>query len=236
MSHISLDRLLAFDNGQLSWGETLVLKGHLELCAHCRHALQDVRDIGGALLETLDDAPLAEDALDWAMARIERPLNDPSTEASVPTTPKTVQKEAQNSPLPPYLKGFDLPPSLTRAAIRPRYWAAPRVWVAPLESPHSKQPSGRKKRFEKTYLMYVPEGMKMPTHDHSGEELSLILTGGYHDGVSQYHRGDLSVCDEGFEHAPETASDEGCLLLVNQKGAIRPKTLLGKLLQPFARL
>lgn len=210
--HIAEDLLWDYHRGALPVGLRLTVEVHLELCPHCRAetALFDV--IGGALLDDVEGVPLSESALDLALARIERP------EEPV----KTVAK-----PHPAFLDGFDLPESLA-ARIAGRYWAAPGVWIAPVHTDDA--PKG-----SKTYLMHVKAGMTMPEHTHRGSEVTLVLKGRFSDVYGDYNQGDIAVCDDEHCHSPAII-DEDCLCLIWQAAPIVPKTWLGKLLQPFARI
>jgi putative transcriptional regulator len=210
--HVSEDLLWDYHRGALPVGLRLTVATHLELCPHCRNetALFDV--IGGALLDDIEGVELSESALDLALARIERP------EEPVKAVPR---------PQPAFLAGFDLPDALT-ARITDRYWAAPGVWIAPIHTDDA--PKG-----SKTYLMHVKAGMTMPEHTHRGPEVTLVLKGRFSDRYGDYNQGDFALCADEHSHSPAIL-DEDCLCLIWQQAAIVPKTMLGRLLQPFARI
>ena len=212
--HPPEDLLWDYHRGRLSPGVRLTVRTHMELCPQCRSELKLFDTIGGALLEEIDGVAMSENALDLALARIERPEE--------PESAMTVKR-------PAFLEGFDLPESLRTADIPGRYWAAPGVWMAPVRFDEDAQGT-------KTYLMYVKKGMVMPEHTHRGREITLMLKGNYSDNGGTYRRGDFVLCDENICHSPAMGADEDCLCLVAQDGLILPKTLLGKLLQPFARI
>jgi len=207
--HIDENVLLDFHQGHLSQGQTLVMACHLQMCADC-HALIHLFDtIGASYLEHGESLSLSEEALDLALARIERP--EPVETIAV---------------LPAFLQGFKLPPRLSQARIKPRYWAAPGVWMAPIDT------GG----VGKTYLMNVKRGMNMPLHDHRDTEMTLVLKGKIADYGGEFKPGDLCIRQAGDHHSPSIGEDEDCLCLISSSAAIIPKTLLGKCLQPFARI
>ncbi len=212
--HPGEDLLWDYYRGALPAGKALVVRTHLELCAHCRGDLNLFDAVGSAMLEQVEGVAMADNALDLALARIERP-----EEASV---------EAQPAALPAFLNGFDLPPGLHDSAIRGRYWAAPGVWMAPVDTGAGK--------WAKTFLMFVKAGMVMPEHTHRGLEMTLVLKGRFSDVHGDYRVGDVTCCDDDICHSPAIAADEDCLCLVYQEAPIIPKTWLGKVLQPFARI
>jgi putative transcriptional regulator len=151
------------------------------------------------------------------MARIERPFDaEPA-----PVAASVARK--------PFLEGLALPEFLI-ARVKSRYWAAPGVWVAPVRT--EKRPS----LFSKTYLLGVGRNMVMPVHDHGSSEMTLVLQGGFSDADGDYTVGDFIEKAPGEPHSPSTDGTEGCVSLITHERPIKPLTLLGKLLKPFARI
>ena len=70
-------------------------------------------------------------------------------------------------------------------------------------------------------LMRVEPGFGAAEHDHSAEELTLIVTGAYDDGHGRYQSGDLSLAKPGFSHAPKAEPGEVCYLLAVTYGPPR---------------
>ena len=79
-------------------------------------------------------------------------------------------------------------------------------------------------------------GLVMPMHDHGGTEMTLVLQGGFSDADGVYDVGDFIERLPGQVHSPSIDQTEGCLSLITHTEPIRPKTLLGLLLKPFARI
>ena len=218
---IGEDLLWDYHRGALSPGQALIVKLHLRLCTDCRETLHLFSVFGSALLANAPEVSLAANALDRAMARIERTANDHS--------PRTaIAPEAATEPL-----SIDLPdfakPVLQNLKYGRRYWAAPGVWMMPIVFSAASRGS-------KTYLMHVAAGMTMPAHAHRGRELTLILKGGISDDHQAYALGDVAQCFDDDIHSPAIHPDEDCLCLISQDGPIIPKTWLGRVLQPFARI
>jgi putative transcriptional regulator len=211
--HVTEDLLWDYHRGTLPLGLSLTVATHLELCPHCRAEAAVFDAVGGALLDDIEGVEISDSALDLALARIERP------EEPVRSVARSQHE---------FLAGFDLPDTVTAAPIANRYWAAPGVWMAPVYFDDG--PKG-----SKTFLMHVKAGMTMPEHTHRGPEVTLVLKGRFSDVYGEYVKGDIAVCADEHCHSPAIL-DEDCLCLVWQQAAIVPKTLLGKLLQPFARI
>ncbi|MDI7775855.1 ChrR family anti-sigma-E factor [Asticcacaulis sp. EMRT-3] len=213
--HPGEDVLWDYHCGRLSGGQALIMRAHTETCAQCRADLRLLDAVGGAMLETADEVAMSENALDLALARIERPV-----EAETETMPALPRR-------PAFLQGFELPESLRDVVVKKRYWAAPGVWMAPVEA-------GDSSKTAKTFLMHVKKGMTMPEHTHRGREMTLVLKGRFSDALGQYEVGDLTVCDEVVHHSPSIQED--CLCLVTLEASILPLTWLGRLIQPISRV
>jgi putative transcriptional regulator len=211
--HVTEDLLWDYHRGALPAGLRLTVATHLEMCPHCRGDAAVFDAVGGALLEDIEGVELSDSALDLALARIERP-------------DESVKRVAK--PQREFLAGFELPDTVSNAHIANRYWAAPGVWMAPIHVDDAPRGS-------KTFLMHVKAGMTMPEHTHRGPEVTLVLKGRFSDVYGEYSRGDIALCADEHSHSPAIL-DEDCLCLVWQEAAIIPKTWLGKLLQPFARI
>ena len=71
--HPSDTTLTAYAAGTLSEGAGLVIQAHLDVCPACHGTLGLLEAVGGALVEDLAPADLAADALDKALASLDRP-------------------------------------------------------------------------------------------------------------------------------------------------------------------
>ncbi|MDR3508017.1 MAG: cupin domain-containing protein [Caulobacteraceae bacterium] len=78
-------------------------------------------------------------------------------------------------------------------------------------------------------LMRIDPGHGAAPHDHDGDELTLILTGGYDDGHAQYGPGDVSLARPGFRHSPKADPGEVCYVLAIAYGDARFSGLFGLL-------
>jgi putative transcriptional regulator len=212
--HPAEDMLWDYYRGALKPGLALVVRSHLETCPHCRNDIGLFDAVGSAMLDEVEGVAMADNALELALARIERP----EMPAAVPARPARR--------VPAFLDGIDLPQTLKDARIHGRHWVAPGVWLARVEVGDASP----------TYLMRVPPGMAMPVHTHRGRETTVVLKGGFKDDKHSYGVGDFLCCDDADCHSPATEADEDCICLIAQEAPIVPLTWLGRLLQPFARI
>jgi len=76
-------------------------------------------------------------------------------------------------------------------------------------------------------LMRVEPGAGVADHDHAADELTLIVTGGYHDGHAHYGAGEVSLAQLDFVHAPKADPGEVCYLLAVTYGPARFQGVFG---------
>lgn len=59
------------------------------------------------------------------------------------------------------------------------------------------------------------------THDHTGEERTLVLAGAYRDGDIIYEPGDMAFASVGDAHAPRALAGQDCICLVAARGRMK---------------
>jgi putative transcriptional regulator len=202
--HPSEELLLDFAAGRLEHGPALVLKAHLGACPDCRGETARLEAVGGVLMAALPAAPMADDALARALARIEAPER-PDLRAPIEV---------------------GLPELLAGERLGPRRWLAPGLWLRRLE------PEGRS-RFN-TYLLHTSPGRRLPRHGHQGAEYVCVLEGAFSDATGRYGAGDFACGDEELVHEPLAEAGEACLCLISTQGRLRMHSLIGRVLQPVA--
>lgn len=60
-------------------------------------------------------------------------------------------------------------------------------------------------------LYWIKAGRKMPSHTHEGQEVTLVLKGGFADTSGRYRRGEIAIADEDIDHKPVADMDEDCI-------------------------
>lgn len=185
--HPADELLLSYAAGASDEAISLILATHLALCPQCRRTVANAEAAGGALLESVDKAPLAPDALQSVMSRLDEPVQKI---ASASRTPSNLPE-----PLRSYVGG-DL------EAIR---WTniAGGISFKPLFQ----------RGAARAQLIRSRPGAGVGSHTHRGEEFTLCLAGGYTDETGQYARGDLQSTTPDIFHRP--LADEGgdCIVL-----------------------
>ncbi len=82
-------------------------------------------------------------------------------------------------------------------------------------------------------LMRIEPGRGAAPHAHGGDELTLVLTGGYGDGHHHYGPGDVSLAQGDFTHAPKADPGAVCYVLAVTYGEPRFLGLIGLLQRVF---
>lgn len=151
----------------------------------------------GALLEALPGAPLAGDALARALQQL---------------PPETDMRPPAGSPRPGLLP---MPLALALEGQANRGWRRRLGGYSeiPIESLSGQGVEAR--------LLSIPPGKGAPQHDHSGEELTLVLAGSFHDGRAAFARGDVCAAAPGDVHHPRVDSAETCICFVVELGGVR---------------
>ena len=209
--HPSDETLFDFARGALTPGRSLVLRAHLGVCPGCRASVRLAEAVGGALMGELAPAEMARDALDQALARIERP--------PAPVAVPTVRANGN---------WIRVPTDVLIAAERRRRWAAPGVWVAPV--------TRDRRTGERCYLLGVGRGIAVPKHTHKGVEMICVLTGAYDDRGEMHHPGDFAENGEAVEHKPRVTMDGECVCLIAADNALVARDLIGWIMQPLVRI
>lgn len=215
--HASASTLAAYAAGALDEARSVVVAAHLSLCAECRAAARDFEALGGAMLDAIEPAAMAADALDrfWLRAggaQDARPAA--STAAANDLDPMHAP------PLDRYLKD-----GVEGIRWRP---VAPGVMQSVLAARGYREGALR--------LLKIAPGTRIPKHTHRGGELTLILKGAYEDALGAFTVGDLADLDEEATHSPLAVGSEDCICLIAASAPLVFKDLAARAMQPFVGL
>jgi putative transcriptional regulator len=149
-----------------------------------------MEQMGGALLASAAPAEMSASALSNAMAKLDDIAEDKPAQSSDPLPPVIAPE-----PLRSYIHG-----DLDRVRWIP---IGPGVSYRPL----------LKRKDARVQLIRTAPGAGVGTHTHGGEELTLVLTGGFTDVTGSYRRGDLQTTTPEIVHRPVTDADGYCVTL-----------------------
>jgi putative transcriptional regulator len=192
--HPSAELLAAFTSGLLPASADLCLRVHVEGCATCRGAVGALERAEEVLVDELEGVPLAADALDRVLARLD--------ETPVEPAPSRKARRLGDVTLPPALSAYELAP---RRLLRPGLWVA-----------HLRMPAPDDWR---TYILRAAPGQGLPSHGHSGPELVCVLMGAFRDG-REYRAGDFATASRLKRHRLTVTADGPCACLIATRGPL----------------
>lgn len=210
--HISDELLMSYEAGSLAEGWSLAVATHLAYCAPCRASARAAAQVGGALLDAIDVAPLRDGALDAALARIDATPVEPAARGAP-------ERASVPSPLRSYI-GADLDTVAWR-----KLGTGARQFVIKTGDGET---SAR--------LLRIPAGTPVPEHGHRGLELTVVLRGTLVDDQDRFGVGDVEEADGSVEHQPRAGEEEDCICLAVTDAPLRFKSLLVRLVQPFLKI
>lgn len=205
-AHAPAPMLAAYAGGCLCEGMSLLLACHLTYCPGCRDKVVRLEALGGALLAEGPPEPAEPDGLAEVLDRIDAPerSNRPPAE------------ELREAPIP-----APLAERLAACGMAVR-WRR----LLPGLSEH------RIGGFEtaRVSLFRARPGVCIPSHTHTGQEGTLVLSGRMRDGEAEFGPGDLTLADDRHVHRPRIVGDEVCVCLAVQTGQIRFTGPVGRVL------
>ena len=182
---------------------------HLALCPDCRGMTGRLEHLGGALLAAAAPVPL--------QCGMPEPAEVPAAD-SLPAPPIAMSDPLVPRPLRDYL-----PATVDRLPWQRLMSGVEEFRLA------ANGAGGR------ASLLRIGPGRAIPQHTHRGEEMTLVLAGGYTDRLGAFRRGDFSATDASIEHRPVAMMDAACICLVATDAPVRLTGWLGRLLNPFLR-
>jgi putative transcriptional regulator len=208
--HPEPTQLLDYAAGSQVEPIALVIASHLVYCAKCRAEVQRLEAVGGAMMQALAPAAVADDALERTLARMVQPATAPEPEPAFDAETLRIVPP----PLRPYLGR-----SLSELAWRRRTWSLEEARL------DCRIPGYL------VSLVRLPRKAGFPRHSHLGREYTLVLSGSYIDSHGRYEVGDLEYADADLEHRLHT--DDGCVCLVVLDAGVQFKGLFGAMANRF---
>lgn len=174
---------------------------HAELNREAGARMGAVESAFGALLERGETAGLQPGAFERVIGAVERIEAGERARAAAPAAPT------------------GLPDALARAARtdlkRGLAWRRCCPGLSEIRLP-SLDGAGAQAR-----LLRLDGGRAAPRHDHDGEEVTLVLAGGFLDEHGHYDAGDVCAAAPGLSHQPRVPEGEACVCLAVNWGRWR---------------
>jgi len=209
--HPGDDLLLSYAAGSLGESWSVAIATHLALCPVCREAVAAAEHIGGVLLDETPAETMSAGSLDDLLTR----LDEAPLEAHEPTGP---ERAILPEPLRGYIGGDvdDIPWKSSGGGTYQHLLSTSDLAQA--------------------RLLLIPEGRPVPEHGHRGRELTLVLSGSFHDHTGSFGRGDMEDADEDLIHTPIAGRGEDCVCLAVTDAPLKFTRFVPRLAQLFNKI
>lgn len=218
--HPSDEVLSDFAQGKLSTGMSVALSAHIELCQSCRQRSSELE---------------SREIVAWLQADQIQPSASPDfsgmleliTSQPQMTGEAAVEPDREPAPLVSEIHMLDhsitLPRVLAKAASKGLVWhkLAGGINQAQVQIDNETQ----------CEFLYMTPGSQVPVHRHQGNEITLVLDGGFEDEFGHYGPSDFVVRDKRDQHRPST--EEGCLCFAVLDSPLTFTSGLARLFNPI---
>ena len=199
--------LLDYSAGSLGVAQALAVSVHLSYCRQCQEQLKSLNALGGIILADSQPGGLS--------ASEPGPDNAGGSQASdkdfealmdrLTADPKSSTPSALHSPSASYHNPLErcLPRALDQLDWHQQTSSIARYDLNPLVGDQS----------HRVALQKINAGARVPQHSHQGQELTVVLTGGFSDELGVYQKGDYIARDPSHHHSPTAMRNEDCICL-----------------------
>ena len=213
--HPDESALLDYAAGTSSEAAGLMIASHLALCPACRADVARLEALGGAMLDNLAPTPMESANLGELMGRLDA-LDRAPARAPDERLPESALLLPQ--PLRRYVGDADALP-----------WRKLGRGVDEVELANA---AGKGEHLR---LLRIKAGAAVPRHTHHGNEMVMVLSGGFTDSSGHYLRGDLGMSDAKIDHTPVADADADCICLSFTDAPLRFTGTFGWLLNRFVK-
>lgn len=217
--HPDENTLSEYCAGSIDWAVGIAVAAHLHHCPKCRTQVQNMSQVGGALLREVKAEKPSEALFAQTLAKV-RALRETENQEKLEHTQK-----CETMTRDPLLR--NLPPVVEKLAARNRIsWkkVSPSLKLAKLKTGQD---------LYEVAFHRICAGGKVVEHDHRGIEMTMVLKGSFSDEDGVYSEGDFIVRQIGDVHKPIAAQNQDCLCLTVSEAPVAVTGLLGKVINPF---
>ncbi len=215
--HPEESALLDYAAGTSSEAAGLMIASHLALCPACRADVTRLEALGGAMIDDLAPTPMETANLGDLLNRLDA-LDTTPEPAPVPAKPMSQSALLLPQPLRSYVGDADALP-----------WRKLGGGVDEVELAHA---AGKGEHLR---LLRIKAGGTVPRHTHAGNEMVMVLSGGFTDASGHYLRGDIGVSDALIDHTPVADADADCICLSFTDAPLRFTGPFGWLINRFVK-
>lgn len=212
--HPDIELVKRYACGDLTGGVALLVAAHIEMCPHCqKHQAEFEQSFADEAFAAQSDNA----SLDGMLSQMLDTLPEVPEPAAKPQLPPLTLEQQR----------FVLPRVLANQIHKVSGWSAQlgKLHQARLElGDHSLQ------------LIHMAKNSSVPAHTHKGQEVTLVLHGGFSDEQGDYFAGDFIALDQRHQHQPFTDDDEDCLVISAVDAPLQFTSGFARLLNPLSNL
>jgi putative transcriptional regulator len=210
--HPTSDQLVEYAAGSTTGALSIAVATHLHFCHECRTRVSELESTAAVLFEKQESVALAADSFAKLMQRIK-------TEPMVKS-----QSMASRTPsrFPPVVD------KLIRGRLESLDWNAPmkNLRTTRLMVDESGLILG---------LHHMRAGGRVPHHQHRGNEISVVMEGGFSDEIGTYGPGDFVHLSLEHSHSPQAHADGDCWMLSLVEAPVKLTGPIGWVVNPFLK-
>ena len=209
--HPDTNTLLEFAASSLPAAQSVVVSTHLQYCSKCRQRLAQLENLGATMFEDVKPVDINPNLFDNVLARLDEPQGDRAANDANASTISWTVKQIRKGNLD------ELPWKKVTRSLR----------IADL---------GDIDGAAEFSVYHIAKGGRIPQHNHSGTEMTLVLQGGFSDESGSYHAGDFITREVGDIHAPTALPGGDCICLAVLESPLRFTRWHHRWLSPLLQL
>lgn len=237
MSHFHPDIhwLTDYAAGNLPLSQALCISVHLSFCSQCRNDIEQLNSLGGMIFsdtsntlnnDTDDSSTPISDSARLKMLDLitsQEPNSGGPLSAVSEAVNVSASSPAEQASLPRCLD------KLLTGGVDQLEWKklSSSLSVARLAAGDTER---------EVALHKIKAGGGVANHDHTGREVTVVLTGSFSDQNGLYLPGDFLVKEAGEPHKPMASADSECVCLSVLDAPVKFTGALARLLNPFLRI
>jgi putative transcriptional regulator len=219
--HPSSDRLTAFSAGSLPLSQALCISAHIEHCPQCRRDVKLLNQVGSELLSQLDPVAVPESLKSRVMDAINSP--EAVTGTGIDSASHTTEQLQSSAQTPRCLRKL-IPNGLSELNWKR---LSPSIHATKLCSDVNGS---------KIEMIKIQPGGQVASHNHTGEEITVVLSGSFSDDSGIYRKGDIIFRNkEDKHHRPIASQDSECICLTSVEAPIQFTGFFARLFNPLIR-
>ena len=200
--------LIDYASGSLPLALEVLVESHISMNPSSARSIRMLLQIGGALMENSEPISMSEGSFEKLMDEIDAGQEEDFVKNAVSN---------DNDKLPLPLRNY-----ISETNFQ-KNWRRIGIGL-------SEQTVDFGDEFGSAKLYRIGPGCGVPSHSHDGNEVSLVLAGGFTDEYGSYGPGDISIQETGAVHKPVADADGECIVLAVNEGPIVLTGPVGRLL------